>query len=83
MRKTGRAVREADSHLLDGIGDIPIPVLVEFGGDDIYVTAADVLRRRFPKARHESLPESGHLPWLQDSKHFRELLAGFYASVAE
>jgi proline iminopeptidase len=79
MRETGRAVGAADAGLLEGIGRTAIPVVIEFGGDDIYVTAADVLRRRFPNARHESLPHSGHLPWLQDPERFRAMLAEFYA----
>ncbi len=78
-RETSKAVGTADPGLLRGVGDMDVPVLVEFGGDDIYVTAAEVLRRRFPNARHETLANSGHLPWLQDAERFRALLAGFYS----
>lgn len=77
IRETAKAMSTADAGLLDGVGDVDVPVLVEFGGDDIYETAADVLRRRFPNARHETLTASGHLPWLQDPQGFRALLAGF------
>jgi pimeloyl-ACP methyl ester carboxylesterase len=80
MRQTTRALRDADPVLLDGIGDAQIPVLVEFGGDDIYRTADSVLRRRFPRARHVTLERSGHLPWLQASEDFQGLLEGFYGS---
>ncbi len=78
-REASKALGTADPGLLRGIGDLDLPVLVEFGGDDIYLTAAEVLRRRFPNAKHETLAESGHLPWLQDTERFRALLAGFYS----
>ncbi len=77
-REASKALGTADPGSLRGIGDLDLPVLVEFGGDDIYITAAEVLRRRFPNAKHETLEASGHLPWLQDPEGFRALLAGFY-----
>jgi len=82
IRETAKAMGAADAGLLDGVGDVDVPVLVEFGGDDIYATAADVLRRRFPNARHETLTGSGHLPWLQDPEACRELLAAFFTADA-
>ena len=64
MRESSKAMGAADPRLLDDAGDAEVPVLVEFGGDDIYETAAEKLHRRFPDARHETLTAAGHLPWL-------------------
>lgn len=79
MRRTGTAARSASSDQLDGWaaqGDTAIMVL--FGGHDIYETAPETLRVRFPAARHVLLEKSGHFPWIQDPHGFRALLADFY-----
>lgn len=78
MRESSKAMGAADPRLLDDAGDAEVPVLVEFGGDDIYETAAEKLHRRFPDARHETLTAAGHLPWLQDPDRFRTLLTEFF-----
>lgn len=72
-RETTKALRGEQDQGLDGLADVrSIPILVLFGGDDIYETAAEVLRSRFPEARHVVLERSGHLPWLRrDGPHER------------
>jgi proline iminopeptidase len=63
LRSTPRALRRAPETLLDGVTTaLAIPILVLFAADDIYETAAEVLRSRFPEARHLRLEQSGHLP---------------------
>jgi len=79
MRATVKAAGRAPAEMLDGLARAPrIPVLVLYGGDDIYETAPQVLRSRFPESQHVLLEDSGHLPWLQDLARFREVISDFY-----
>lgn len=79
LRSTPRALRRAPETLLERVTKAPaIPILVLFAADDIYETAAEALRSRFPEARYVRLEESGHLPWLQVPGRFRQVLSEFY-----
>jgi proline iminopeptidase len=81
MRATTKSLRGADSDPLARLRGVSIPMLVLFGSDDIYETAADVLRERFPNARHVIIQDSGHMPWLQAPVRFREVMSEFYAAA--
>ena len=79
MRKTGPGVSKLSVEDLDAaIGSSQVRTLVVFGAHDIYETAADLLRARFPNARHVILENAWHFPWIQDAHAFRELLDDFY-----
>ena len=83
MNRTRKAVLEAGPEAL-AVTPNEIhnsrPVLVLFGGQDIYGAEAETLLARFPVARHVRLDASGHLPWLQDKVAFAQVLEDFYGS---
>ncbi|WP_369249374.1 alpha/beta fold hydrolase [Streptomyces sp. R41] len=52
---------------------LDVPVLIVDGARDIRPrSAVDSLERALPRVRRVSLPEAGHMPWVEDPKGFRE-----------
>ncbi|MGW0758673.1 alpha/beta fold hydrolase [Streptomyces sp. NPDC002814] len=59
--------------LYDACRALDLPVLIVDGAQDIRPrSAVDSLERALPDVRRVSLPEAGHLPWVEDSKGFQE-----------
>lgn len=55
---------------------LDLPVLIVDGERDIRPRwAVDSLERALPRVRRVTLPEAGHLPWVEDPKGFREAVA--------
>ncbi len=79
MLATVKALARVPAETLDELARAPqVPILVMFGQNDIYETAAQVTRSRLPEAEHVLLGGAGHLPWLQDPAHFRDVISDFY-----
>ena len=79
MLATVKALAKVPAETLDGLARAPqVPILVMFGQYDIYETAAQVTRSRLPEAEHVLLGGAGHLPWVQDLAHFRDVISDFY-----
>ncbi|WP_405589439.1 alpha/beta fold hydrolase [Streptomyces sp. NBC_01092] len=56
--------------------DLDLPVLIVDGAHDIRPrSAVDSLERALPRVRRVTLPDAGHLPWVEDPKGFREAVA--------
>jgi proline iminopeptidase len=59
--------------LYDACRALDLPVLIVDGAQDIRPrSAVNSLERALPDVRRVSLPEAGHLPWVEDPKGFRE-----------
>jgi proline iminopeptidase len=83
MLATAKALGRVPAETLNGLARAPqIPILVLYGQNDIYETAHQVLRSRFPEAKHVFLEDSGHLPWLRDPARFRDVISDFYGITA-
>ncbi|QOV41451.1 alpha/beta hydrolase [Streptomyces ferrugineus] len=55
---------------------LDLPVLIVDGAGDIRPrSAVDSLERTLPRADRVTLPDAGHLPWVEDPKGFREAVA--------
>ncbi|MET7488578.1 alpha/beta hydrolase [Streptomyces sp. NPDC005538] len=53
--------------------DLDLPVLIVDGGRDIRPrSAVDSLERALPRVRRVTLPDAGHLPWVEDAVGFRD-----------
>jgi proline iminopeptidase len=82
IQGTRRALlRAPPASLTPGTANLELPVLVLFGGRDIYGAEVDTLLARFPSARQVRLERSGHLPWLQDRAAFAQVVDDFYGSI--
>lgn len=80
-RKTRKSILSLKAEDLNEIELIPnTPVLILFGGYDIYGDETETLINRFPEAETNFLKLSGHLPWIQDRKHFIPVLHLFYSN---
>ncbi len=54
------------------------PVLVLYGGADIFGDACRLVRARFPTATQVRVDAAAHFPWLQAPSFFAAVLAEFY-----
>jgi proline iminopeptidase len=81
MLRTDRAVSRQDPALLASLRGFDAPVLVLYGEHDIFGSAADVVRRRFPAATQVTLERSGHLHWLDNPAGYRDVLRHFLTEV--
>jgi proline iminopeptidase len=81
MLKTDRALTKQDPEVLDGLRDYSGPALVLYGAYDIFGDATGIVRTRFPKASQVTLPDSGHLHWIQNSAGYSEALHAFYGTL--
>ncbi len=60
--------------------ELDVPVLIVDGAKDIRPrSAVDSLAAALPKVTRVTLPEAGHLPWLDDPEGFRSALLPFLA----
>jgi proline iminopeptidase len=77
IHSTRNAALHAGAHELT---DAPpgLAVAVVFGERDIYGSTTNDLFARYPRGRHVVLPDCGHVPWLQNSRAFRDELCGFF-----
>jgi proline iminopeptidase len=75
-RKTAMAADAARLNNMNLDPDTRVQVL--FGDDDIYGPTIERLFSRFPEAKHMILEKSGHLPWLQNPRRFREEICMFF-----
>ncbi|HKW21995.1 MAG TPA: alpha/beta hydrolase [Ktedonobacterales bacterium] len=83
MRLTRQAILHMDPSLLCEIAATPaFPVLVLFGGNDIYGSETRLVAARYPQAANYRLEGTVHLPWLQSPDRFASILRGFYDTVA-
>lgn len=82
VNRTRKAILDVRPAALPSPVNPEFPVLVLFGGSDIYGAEAATLFARFPSAKHVRLERSGHLPWLQDRQAFGQTLEEFYGSIA-
>jgi pimeloyl-ACP methyl ester carboxylesterase len=68
--------------LLAALRTVPTPVLVLTGALDAVsgVRAGEAVAASFPHARHETLPDAGHYPWVDAPDAFRAAVDGFLAT---
>jgi pimeloyl-ACP methyl ester carboxylesterase len=61
------------------LGFVDAPVLVITGGLDAAtgVNAGRAWAKAFPNGRHENIPESGHIPWVDEPEKFVSLVREF------
>ncbi len=79
MRLTRKSMMPMSPDRLPDRVEAPgIPVLILFGGRDIYGAESEVLLARFPSAHHVLLEDSGHLPWIDDPPGFEGVVSDFY-----
>jgi len=65
MIRTDRAVSKEQPGTLNGVSGYEGPALVLYGAYDIFSpAAAEIVRRRLPRAVQVTLEDSGHLHWL-------------------
>jgi proline iminopeptidase len=81
MLRTDRAVSRENDALLEHLPGFAAPVLVLYGEHDIFGSASDVVRLRFPRAEQVTLPGSGHLHWLENPAGYRDVLEHFFTQV--
>jgi proline iminopeptidase len=81
MLKTDRALTKQKPEVLDGLRDYAGPALVLYGASDIFGTATDIVRARFPKALQVTLADSGHLHWLQNRSAYSQTLQAFHGQL--
>ncbi len=76
----GRALRRDNAPFLKSI---KVPTLVVAGEQDYFFSIADMeqLARTIPNAAFEVVPNSGHLPNMEQPAHFNRLLQQFYGSI--
>jgi len=67
------------SPVLAPLPDPGFGITVSYGDQDIFGASRHYVRHRYPTAQHILLPDSGHLPWLQQKSAFFELLTKHYA----
>ncbi|MBT5667900.1 MAG: alpha/beta fold hydrolase [Rhodospirillaceae bacterium] len=67
----------------DRIGDIHLPTMVIAGSDDIATTPErmTLYRDGVPGAGMDIIPNTGHMPYVEDADAFNKVLAGFLDSL--
>ncbi len=71
--------REIKKHPpIDSFGITPYPVLITYGEHDAYGKSREHQIARFPGARLQIIPSSGHTPWKHNLPYFQSLLRDFY-----
>lgn len=58
--------------------DLPFPLLVVYGDQDIYGPSTAKLRDRYPAATYQEIQKCGHIPWVHQPAAFRQILKDFY-----
>lgn len=64
--------------MLRQMNDCPFPVTITYGARDIYGESRRHVTERYPGAETIVIPDSGHLPWVQQPELFAEIVAGHY-----
>jgi len=66
------------------IGDIRLPTMVIAGSDDIATTPKrmTLYRDGIPGAQMATIPNAGHMPYVEEADAFNKVLAGFLDSLA-
>lgn len=77
MFATDRTLAREPVALLDGVTNYHGPVMVLYGEHDIFGAASTIVRDRFPQARQITLPNSGHLHWLENPQGYGDELRAF------
>ncbi|MFZ0045738.1 MAG: alpha/beta hydrolase [Streptosporangiaceae bacterium] len=74
---------QRDSHVLDGLPAIGVPVLVIVGAADTpFLGAADYMAAKIPQARKVVIPAAGHAPNVSQPELFNTELRRFLDEVA-
>jgi pimeloyl-ACP methyl ester carboxylesterase len=73
---------QRDSHVLDGLPRIAVPVLVVVGSqDDPFLAAADYMTAKIPQARKVVIPGAGHAPNVDKPELFDTELRRFLDEI--
>lgn len=59
--------------------DLPFPVTITYGDDDIYGDSPEYVRERYPTAHVVTVPQSSHFMWLHNPERFFKVMADHYA----
>lgn len=77
------ARRHISKGIIDRLGEIQIPTLVIWGEQDtiVPVTQASIAEKRIANVELHILPECGHLPMVEKTDTFNQLVSRFLAST--
>lgn len=76
INQTRKAILKYPS--LRPITDLPFPLLIVYGDQDIYGASTAKLRDRYPAATYQEIQNCGHIPWVHQPAAFRQILKDFY-----
>jgi pimeloyl-ACP methyl ester carboxylesterase len=78
---TFRGIREPwRTKLLARLGELDLPILVTWGAQDLILPAAhlEAAKRALPRARTHLFPAAGHMPQVEQSEQFAEIVEDFW-----
>jgi pimeloyl-ACP methyl ester carboxylesterase len=82
-RAARHTLTQRDSHVIDGLAGIGVPVLVIVGAEDTpFHAAAEYMAAKLPRARKVVIPAAGHAPNVDQPEQFNAELRAFLDEVA-